>query len=451
MKKIYFPILLTLIILVYSQSIHAQDFTANSFIQEGLNTFATADFNNDGLPDLVGLNNTSLGNRDLQILMNKSNSSIEFESVIILSEDLMNGSPAVGDLDGDGDIDVVVSFDISKEILILRNNGDNTFDPVSTNFNGVNELSLYDLENDGDLDLIGYIFDDNIVTTFINDGNGNLTEGTTTEHDNDISSVDYGDIDDDGDIDFALSIDKFSGETVAIYLNDSMNNFSKLSSFDINALNSALQIKLVDLNQDGKMDLLGMNDKKLTAFYQNSVFGFIDQDIINPSNEGDLSVFDVADFDNDGDLDIVVGDLSADLHWYKNESIGFIQMKISEMMPMKSLHAEDFDGDGDIDFVASNGDFRAYRNDFLSSVVPLIPEGDIEMFPNPAEDYFELSAKNNGVYDVSLFNAQGKFLKSKSFTNSIRISLDELPSGLYTIQVYDTDKQAFLFQKLTKI
>ena len=453
MKKIHLAIFIALISIFCSERMQSQDFKANSFIEGAINTFATADMNSDGLVDLVGFNYKIVGATDLEILINNSDTSLIFETKRIASSNSFNGSLAVGDIDGDSDIDIAVSIDAEQLIHILWNNGDGNFTQEDTGLSGVNQLSFIDLEGDGDLDLIGYVFNNNIVSTFINDGNGVLSDGITTEHANDISSVDYGDIDNDGDVDFVLSVNKFSGETVAIYLNDSLNNFSKLSSFDINALNSAVQVKLVDLNQDGKMDVLGLNNNKLTAFLQNDIFGFIDQDIISPDNEGDLAVFDVADFDGNGSLDIVIGDLTANLHWYKNQTLLFTQMNISNMKPMHKLLAEDFDGDGDIDFVASNGDFRAYRNDIeqMPSSVLLIPESEMVVFPNPADDFFEISSVNGGVHSLKMFNVAGKLLRSETFTNSVGVSLEGVPAGIYTLHIRNKESSGVAIKKLTKI
>lgn len=453
MKKIQAYAYLFSVLVLCSNYTQAQDFIADSFMSGGINSFAKTDLNNDGLVDLVGLNYKFVGPTDLEMLMNSSDTSIVFESTIIASSEDFNGSPAVGDLDGDGDVDIAVSIDMDKQIVVYKNNGDNTFTEEASGLSGVNQLQMVDLEGDGDMDLIGYIFDDNIISTFINDGDGNLSDGSTTEHANDLSSIDCGDIDDDGDIDFVLSVDKFSGETIAIYLNDSLNNYDKLSSFDINALNSALQVKMVDINQDGKLDVLGLNDEKITAFLQNDIFGFIAQDIIAPSNAGDLSAFDVADFDGDGDLDFVIGDLTADLYWYKNVALVFAPQMISTVRPINNIAVEDFDGDGDIDFVVTNGDFRAYRNviEQMPSSLEEIPQDEIMIFPNPSHDRFEIRPRKFANYTATLYDMNGQLLIRKQFSALIEISTANLASGIYNLQVYDEENQRLSIQKLTKI
>src|SRR3712207_1537252 len=79
-----------------------------------------------------------------------------------------------GDIDGDGDLDLVCA-NSSTGVSVLRNNGSGTFAPVSSIVNTSNQavaLALGDLDSDGDLDLIFAESASKILQVRLNDGTG---------------------------------------------------------------------------------------------------------------------------------------------------------------------------------------------------------------------------------------------------------------------------------------
>ncbi|GLR18486.1 FG-GAP-like repeat-containing protein [Portibacter lacus] len=454
MNNIISAYLIFLLAVISTFSLNGQDFEVDSYMDGGLSTFEEVDFNEDGKPDLIGYHYKAVEPIDLEVLINVSDTTIKFDVVRIASSELFRGSPAIGDLDGDGDFDIAVSLDLSNSIMILRNNGDNTFTQEEPGLSGANQLKFLDLEGDGDMDLIGFVYNTNAVSTFVNDGSGTLSAGPIMQHVNDISSVDYGDIDNDGDQDIALAIDKFSGETVAIYLNDSLNNFTKLSSFDINALNSAVQVKMIDINKDGKMDVLGLNDKRLTAFIQNDVFGFVSRDLVDPNNEGDLSQFEIADFDGNGTLDVVIGDYTENMRWYKNQGLVFTQHEVSGMRPIYELISADFDQDGDVDFIASNGDFRAFRNEIeqMPSSISTHHIVELSIHPNPVQDFLNLHWDEIGNSKVVIYSNTGSKVLEKEIKNGAnKINVTSLEKGFYLLSLHNNQDQVLTQKKFIKI
>ena len=69
--------------------------------------------------------------------------------------------------------------------------------------------------------------------------------------------------------------------------------------------------------------------------------------------------------------------------------------------------------------------------DFNSSILRLTP--------NPTRDAVQLTLADAGVYRYRLYNLQGRQLATASFSRSVRISLADLPAGMYLLQLHDAD------------
>ncbi|MBL8794091.1 MAG: cadherin domain-containing protein, partial [Planctomycetia bacterium] len=108
---------------------------------------------------------------------------------------------ALGDLDGDGDLDLAVAAGTSKHLLF--NHGDGTFtNQTFITAHTANDVVLGDLDGDGDLDLLaltlGY---GGTQEVFWNDGAGAFSAGPTFDEARESKRSALGDLDGDGDLD----------------------------------------------------------------------------------------------------------------------------------------------------------------------------------------------------------------------------------------------------------
>ena len=89
---------------------------------------------------------------------------------------------SLGDLDGDGDLDMAVANRISDDASVLLNNGDGTFSAAASYAagNSPRSVSLGDLDGDGDLDMaVANVFSDD-VSVLLNHGDGTFAPETPT-------------------------------------------------------------------------------------------------------------------------------------------------------------------------------------------------------------------------------------------------------------------------------
>ncbi len=70
----------------------------------------------------------------------------------------------------------------------------------------------------------------------------------------------------------------------------------------------------------------------------------------------------------------------------------------------------------------------------------------VECYPNPANDLIHFNFLDDGEHEIVIFNLKGKVLKRKSLSHQMSMNIQDLPSGLYYVQI---DESAHL--KLIKI
>lgn len=237
---------------------------------------------------------------------------------------------AWADYDNDGDLDVAVSF--KDKPLRIYNNHNGNFTNVAADIGFYNKsidtraLSWGDYNKDGWLDLfVGYGRHTGKYNTLYKNTKGKFTDvakavgiktiGTTRQS----SWIDY---DNDGDSDLYISM-RAKGNV--LYRNDK-GTFTNVSQ-STNMADPRRTVASVwfDFDKDGDLDIFLANQSgDRDGFYRNDNGVFTDiaaqlhMDFPRrPLKEGSVGV-SVADYDNDGDLDIFVGTYGTDVLYQNN-------------------------------------------------------------------------------------------------------------------------------------
>ena len=234
---------------------------------------------------------------------------------------------AVGDLDGDGDIDILVgdSFFGSTGISVLKNNGDQTFAaPVYYSLpqsQTVGEVALSDFDFDGDLDAFATIRGDFDQLTKImvwrNNGDGTFAAPIEFPTGQGPAGIVIADFTGDGKPDVITA--NYGGSSISLLRHNGLNGQQAgfLPPVNFNAINHAEKIAAADVNGDGILDvvvgeLVGIGPLATLAVMINTGDGNFAAPVIYdaaPDARFGSTAVALADLDNDGDLDLIGGGL----------------------------------------------------------------------------------------------------------------------------------------------
>ncbi|MFN0158615.1 MAG: FG-GAP-like repeat-containing protein [Bacteroidota bacterium] len=302
--------LLSIISRVYQNNGNNTFTDVNAGLTGGSGTWG--DYDNDGDLDIL-VTGLGVDGPFSKVYRNDGNSA--FTDINALLAGVSSSSAAWGDFDNDGDLDILLSGYNSPGIFVskvYRNNGNNTFTDINVGLPGLMDgsVALGDYDNDGDLDILltGVGYDAPISGVYRNNGNSTFTNigaGLASMTD---GSVAWGDFDNDGDLDILLTGEDFSAGSISkVYRNNGNSTFT-----DINAGLAAVQFSAAawgDYDNDGNLDILltGMGNNlvsRMSRVYRNQNGEFVDIG----ANLPDVQKGSVAwgDYDNDGDLDILL-------------------------------------------------------------------------------------------------------------------------------------------------
>ncbi|XOV67309.1 MAG: FG-GAP-like repeat-containing protein [Fluviicola sp.] len=384
-----------------------------------------SDMDNDGDLDMI------LGANSFEYLENVGNSTTpNFGTSQSNYFPITNGVSALGDLDGDNDLDAVIVKSVGfRKYSFLRNIGsvsnpswqpETNEDPFGIGYvigggNPFANPTFTDLDNDGDLDMLSgrqngdFEYNENLGSNT----NPNFAGAILT---NPFGLADLGtdntpvfvDLDGDGDMDIWSSLDHDSNsqdfwfhENIGDATNPSYAPAVSGINFNIPSIGSLCggdpQGNFVDLDNDGDQDFVYIICGPSLGYFEN--FGsatspnFTGQ-VISPFNidvsglpASSLYNLDFSDIDNDGDFDMIVTAGNSSFGYAIFENIGtpnapdfaapvYDDFGLKNLVPSVSSNNwntssfVDFDGDGDEDLFTWLSDRGYYFENSTSNVPP---------------------------------------------------------------------------------
>lgn len=243
-----------------------------------------------------------------------------------------------GDVDGDGDLDIVSVGNFSgytdERLSVIFGNGDGTFGQVVSYWigggSGFSSMYLADLNGDNHLDIIGKDWGMQNAVVYFGTGGGAFSAVQPLISATSISSLQVGDVNLDGRMDLVVGRSA-SGGYLETYLGNGDGTFRAPASFTGDGYYSTL---LDDVNGDGYLDLTGLDlDGVLNVYLGNGDGSF--QQGISIAGNGFSGSISYGDFDNDGAEDIILDQGVFDMRYYRANSnnlttIGYLNLSLRE-------------------------------------------------------------------------------------------------------------------------
>ncbi|MFO0689885.1 MAG: FG-GAP-like repeat-containing protein [Myxococcota bacterium] len=314
------------------------------------------------------------------------------------------GNPALGDLDGDGDLDLLVATAAGPNVELFVNGGTArtpAFAPgagvplvgvaVGVGAGDPRTVALVDLEGDGDLDLVAGGLAGTLAF-FENTGSATspaftARTGAASPFDGfdvgDHSDAVFGDLDRDGDPDLVVG----SGAGTFVFFENTGTATAAVfalwtggaSPLDVASVGVRARPALADLDGDGDGDLLSGDQDGTFDFLENLSGRLVARTGaanplagLVPGGDGRPAF---GDLDGDGDAELVVGADDGTLRYFANTGSASSPVWVERTGAANPLAGQDvglaaapalgdLDGDGDLDLVVGENDgvFNDYRN-----------------------------------------------------------------------------------------
>jgi len=308
------------------------------------------------------------------------------------------------DADADGDLDIIIANEHRANILLL-NDGSGRFSDASAarlprGEHDSEDIGIADLDGDGDLDIVVVSEDDQTNELYLNDGKGFFSDASqrlpVTGTSNAVLVMD---LTGNGHPDILIGN---NGQNVLLE-NDGAANFADVTSARLPGFADVTQdVVAGDANGDGHIDLLFGNEDANRLLLNNGHGVFVHASEALPLRTAaeETREADFGDIDGDGDLDVLfanvqafVDDADAQNRLLRNDGAGrFADITASHLPPDQDRSFDgsflDLDDDGDLDIITCNANrgteswiaatpWRAYRNDgsgrFADATGELLP------------------------------------------------------------------------------
>ena len=341
---------------------------------------AVADVDGDGDLDLLAANyNTTPGPSPGTVSVRFNDGTGTFLGGPEISVGSNPNNVVAADVDGDGDIDLLTTSTYDRSVSVRLNNGAGVFAAPATGAEvlvasvgeSVQLVAAFDIDGDGDLDLLASHYDgiSNRVSVRLNTGNGSFV-APATGADVNVGSGPAGfinptgaDVDGDGDIDLLAS--NGTANTVNVRLNNGAGLFTAPAiGAEVSVGSAPFGLAMADIDGDGDLDLLTGNVGTSTVSVRlNNGAGVFAPPLtgaeISVGGSSSNGAYDVTvgDVDGDGDLDLLTANL-----FYNTVSVRLNNgtgtfgggQEVGTGVNTASVTVGDVDGDGDLDLLTAN-------------------------------------------------------------------------------------------------
>jgi hypothetical protein len=332
---------------------HAGQFLEAPQYPTGTNpqSVAVGDFNGDGNLDLAIANSTS---NTVSVLLGKGDGT--FSPKVDYATGNTPQGVAVGDFNGDGHLDLAVTSSASNTISVFLGNGDGTFKAKVDYATGRQPqgVATGDFNGDGHLDLVVTNAFDGKVGVLLGKGDGTFNAEVTYITGFNPYAVVVGDFNGDGILDLAVANNN-NNNVVSVFLGKGDGTFQTQLQYTTG--NTPVSIALADFNGDGHLDIAVADQQgdAVSILLGDGKGGFATH-VEYPTGAFPTAVT-VGDFNGDGKPDLAVSGGNGNtitVLWGTGDGTFQGQVNCGTGDIPYSVVAGDFNSDGNLDLVVAN-------------------------------------------------------------------------------------------------
>ena len=357
----------------------------------------------------------------------------------------MTTSVAAGDVNGDGDIDVLIA-NYNKNQLMMNEGYGAFVEDTSTGLNVVTEgaltyaIACADYDYDGDIDCVmGGQYEDaefgNGLTAFLNDGEGgflvdkSLHEGLQLASGISVMAIAIGDLTGDGFVDMVICSAAYQQGPCSMLINDGAGSFSEDTNSVLRGGTGGIPTSIIlgDVNGDQHLDIMVTHRCEHLEYscrdvlYTNDGTGGLTAQlsVFSSTSSVDTGQAAFGDLNADGLLDVVFAVAKHSNRVYLNSDTSPGTFTDATWMAGSSVASAssdettsvvlaDFDGDGDLD--SFWGNMNSPNRLFLGDGTGAFTEDTSQFTDSEGRGVFVLAADVDNDGDVDLW--LGKFIQA---------------------------------------
>jgi len=450
MKNFYTLVLLVLLPVFLSQA--NGQWASRDIIDKNLDhpaSFESGDIDGDGDEDIIA---TIFYDRDLVWYEN----DYPVWTKHVISSNIGGVGVSIADIDGDKKLDVTLAANTSDEVKWYKNKGGSPITwsiyVIDNDLDGAEFVDVDDIDSDGDPDVVATGWKSDKVVWYENGGGEPITwtkftidtslNGATLCHAVDI----------DGDDTLDVLANGIYDNDVVWYKNE--NAGQSWTKYIIDGdLGRANEVAHADLDGDEDEDVVATgNSADSVVWYENGGGTPVNwtKHTIDPSLDGAFGV-NIADIDTNGTVDVIAtGNMAGNVVWYENDGgspIIWHKRPIDQDLSKASdVIICDIDGNKLPDIVVNqyltDGSIVWYKHIHNNpSGIEYVPDiKSISAYPNPANNLLTVETNAAGQHTVEIHSLNGQLIYSTEMEGPThQIDLSSFQKGLYFITVRSRD------------
>jgi len=409
--------------------------SALSSLQGGPNGFAIGDLNGDGNLDLV----VTFGGANISVLLGKGDGT--FQTPVNYAAGSPASVVAVADFNGDGKLDIAVgNVGSNPSISILLGNGDGTFQPA-VNYSVPccpSSIVAADFNGDGKLDLVVAT---DAASVLLGNGDGTFQPVLNYPAGSNTATVAVGDFNADGHLDLAVANN--GSDNVSVLLGNGDGTFQ--SALDYPVGNVPFAVVAGDFNGDGILDLA------VTNFFSNTVSVLLGKgdgsflSAVNYPTAGAPWGMTVGDFNGDGNLDLAVAIGPTQILFGKGDGTFEPAAAFNgggDVADPDTLVAGDFTGQGRLDLVrtdvGANSDAELVQSMLEPSATSVAFPLQVLQITSAAQD---VTLTNVGTQPINISSIAFTGTNATEFSETDTCGLSLAPGATCSISITFTPAQ----------